>query len=153
VRLSSRSHLPYPANTNQIDFRIKYVNYLGSNLGGYMLWGAHNYIGIDYNSNFHGGLLVLYNCDVEADLSSLGTGNKHVSFDISNDWTVTNPNEFEVNGAPLSTIPAGVSYYLIPLGNAANGSPCYRVVIEGPINTFVLKGGRTHYDNLYISDL
>lgn len=153
VRLLSQQHLPYPGNLDHIDFSIKYTDYAGTNVDGYMHWGTNSYPFNDFHNNFYAGVLELHNCDLEADFSSFSVVNKHVSFDISNDWAITNPNEFEVNGSPLGTLPTGISYHIIPLGNAANGSPCYRVVIEGPINTIVFKGNNTAYDNLYVFGL
>jgi len=153
IRLLNQQHLPYPTNIDSIDFRVKYVDY-HSNPKGLVQWGGTSSFDYEKNSNFSGGILKLIDCDLEVDFSNISAVDKHISFDISNSYdespVMTNPNEFEVNGAPLSTVPAGVSYTIMPLENAENGDPCYRVVIEGPINTIVLKGDNRVYDNLFV---
>lgn len=137
----------------QAPFRIKYVDYDGNGSPGSMGWGVSSASISGENVGFSGGVLQVNNCDLEVDLSVLIYTNKRVSFDISNTWNMTNPNEFNVNENGLGALPAGVSSTVMNLGTAGNGNPCYRVVIEGPINTFVLKGWQTSYDNLCIEPI
>lgn len=146
------SHQPSHQNV-YVGFRHRYADYTGTGSDGNVFFGASASAGADFNNHFFGNLLRVHNCDLEADFSNVGFTNKHVSFDISNNWAIASLNEFEVNGTPLGTIPTGFSYYMIPLGNANNGNPCYRVVIEGPINTIILKGNNTFYDNLAVEPI
>lgn len=151
------SQLSYGApfySSNGVSFRCKYLDYEGiSFLDGSVYWGAPNSFGADQNVNFSGQLLQLNNVDLELDFSALNYTNKSVSFDISNVWDITNPNEFMVNGAPLSTVPEGITYDITSLGIANNGDQCYHVTIQGPINTIVLVGWEVTYDNLCVDEL
>jgi hypothetical protein len=140
--------------SNGVSFRCKYVDYEGiSSLDGSAYWGAPNIYGVDENINFNQQLLQVNNIDLELDFSTLNYTNKRLSFDISNVWDINDANEFIVNGSPLNTVPAGVTYNITSLGNANNGSLCYHVEIEGPINTIVLVGWEITYDNLCIQQL
>ncbi|WMX15744.1 hypothetical protein [Aureispira sp. CCB-E] len=155
IRILHQQHLPYPTNIDSVYFRAKYIGSTGAVGGGekgLIAWGDSFPFDKERNSNFSGGLLKLLDCDLEIDFSSLRISKKHISFDVSNDMLLVAPNEFRVNGASLGTVPAGISYTIMPLGDAENGIPCYRVVIEGPINTIVLPENTT-YDNLSVYGL
>ncbi len=139
---------------NGITFRTRYVDYEGiSSLPGSVHWGAPSSFGSGQHVNFNGQLLQVNNCDLEINFSALAYTNKKVEFDISNLWTVDDANEFMVNGNPLSSLPAGVTYSIVNSGIAGNGNPCYHVTIEGPINTIVLVGWEITYDNLCVEQL
>jgi hypothetical protein len=156
IRILNQQSLPYPSNIDSVYFRAKFAKIgFGSINGGekgLVAWGDDYYIDNESNSNFSGGILKLLDCDLEIDFSNLRIIDKHISFDVSNHMLLVAPNEFRVNGAPLGTVPAGVSYTIIPLEDAENGRPCYRVVIEGPINTIVLSENGA-YDNLSVYGL
>ncbi|MEM6343175.1 MAG: hypothetical protein AAF927_04820 [Bacteroidota bacterium] len=142
---------PFYVSPDGISFRTKWVDYFGAfPVNGSVFWGAPYTFGGDENVNFTQQLLQVNNCDLEIDFSSLPYLQKRISFDISNVFPVTQPNEFQVNGNPFSTLPNGVSYTSIPLGNAANGDPSFRVLLEGPINTIVLKGFEATHDNFCV---
>lgn len=157
IRILNQQNLPYPTNIDSIYFRAKYVDYPSVSFfphtGGAIEWGEDVSSDNDRNSNFSGGTLKVMDCDLEIDFSNLRIVEKHISFDVSNNISLIAPNEFIVNGVPWGTMPAGVSYTIIPLEDAENGKPCYRVVIEGPINTIVLSGNNTSYDNLSVYGL
>lgn len=144
----------YTFSSGTITFKAKYVDYEAlSFLNGSVFWGAPNAYGTDENINFVAQLLQINNCDVEIDFSALSYTNKRVSFDVSNIQSLNNTNEFMVNGVASGTLPSGVTYSNISLGNANNGAPCFRVQIEGPINTIVLKGWETTYDNICVESI
>lgn len=155
IRILNQQHLPYPTNIDSVYFRAKYVSATGTVNGGekgLLAWGDDFPSDNKANSNFSGGILKLLDCSLEIDFSHLSIIEKHISFDVSNHMLLVAPNEFRVNGAPLGTVPAGVSYTIIPLEDAENGRPCYRVVIEGPINTIELLESAA-YDNLSVYGL
>lgn len=152
IRILNQQHLPYPTNIDSVYFRAKYRGTANSGRNGIVSRGDDFSIYNEMNSNFTGGLLELHHCNLEIDFSNLRIVEKHISFDVSNNMLLVAPNEFIVNGASLETVPAGVSYTIIPLEDAENGRPCYRVVIEGPINTIVLSENAA-YDNLSVYGL
>lgn len=134
-----------------LKLRTKYTDYGSpSGLAGYIYWGISQTLGTGQHVAFSAELLEVSNCDLEFDISAFAYRNKRVSFDIANTWNIVNANEFNINNAGLGTLPTGVTFNLMYLGIAGNGSPCYRVIMEGPIDSFVLKGWETTYDNLCI---
>jgi hypothetical protein len=108
---------------------------------------AWNYTGANGNSNFVGNIFFQFNSTTQIDFSALAFTSKRISFDVNHILNSTATNPYLINGQPLTSLPAGITYTATPLMFG------FHIELTGNINTLEIHGQEVGVDNMCTESL
>jgi|GEM_PF-1920301 len=135
---------PFYSN-NGVTFRAKYFDYTMMNMPGDVNIADVNTTGYgNDNPNYVGNIFFQGNVITQIDFTGIAIANKKIEFDINGVPNNSSTNPYYINGFPLNSLPAGVTYSYTAL------SAGYHVVLTGNINTIEIHGFERAIDNICV---